>query len=287
MANLTIASLRIELYDSLGYTLKINTKGLKENYKYVACYDTEEIFGANTLNEMLSLIKFSHATAIEQSDEVAIKLEAEKQAVIDMEPTQTSFQEIAVIFEVNGWGMTPDQTNEYYDKHWLSLFDKTEENLSFDDDLFCDWSIASRIPVWVTLQVVDNSEYVDANARCWRAFVEFSSTRWENPEEYREEMIICEEPNTEEDDREFSESSLFVKSCDMNGYCTVSSLPLLPEDIQTYPVTDIYAFIAACNAISEVFKGEDFYSKKYQPSSFKDMVERNKKAKVSIKGFNK
>jgi hypothetical protein len=84
------------------------------------------------------------------------------------------------------------------------------------------------------------------------------------PKSTATDYFVCPVSNDqpqEADDREFNESILFNQSCDSDSFCTVASLPLLPEDIQTYPVTDLIAYIAACKAIIKLFKGVNF--KKY------------------------
>jgi hypothetical protein len=282
MSRLTFASVS----ETLSVDQLVLTRINEKSAKYAVSFNGERLFTGRTLDEVMQLFSdYQGRVSTEQLqvDEAAIQLDTEKRAVLSMEPTQTSFQEIAAIFDANGWGMTPDQEIEFHEKHWLVLPEIEPEINLYPNDEFCyGRSTVDPASFWISLCVVASSGAVMARASNWRSFVAFAASRW--TEEYREEMINCDEPQ-ETDDREFDESIFFNQSCDLDGFCTVASLPLLAEDIQTHPATDLLAFIAACKAIAKAFKRFDAEKILY-PSDFSDMVATRKKIKV-CKGFGK
>lgn len=80
---------------------------------------TAEILRENRIEEANE--EFDSVENKDIEDQRIIDMENAKREVLDREPTQTSFQEIAAIFDANNWGMTPNQEVEFHEKHWLVL----------------------------------------------------------------------------------------------------------------------------------------------------------------------
>lgn len=135
-----------QLAVSLDYSLIKNTS---------TCYSLSTYWGySRTFKTLKAVVEAINTGALlsaqfsplpEDIDQEIIDRESAKEEVLNRKPTQTSFQEIAAIFDANNWGMTPEQEIRFHEDHWLVLPEKTEhltgaypEELELEGSLFLD-----------------------------------------------------------------------------------------------------------------------------------------------------